>query len=106
MPKYLFQGSYTQEGLKGLLKEGGTSRRAVAEQLMRDAGGTLESFYFAFGEKDVIAIAELPDDVSVTALSLIVNSSGAVNEKITVLITPEALDEAAKKSIAYRPPGR
>ncbi len=49
MAKYLLQASYTQEGVQGLLREGGTSRRATVEQLIRGMGGTLEAFYYAFG---------------------------------------------------------
>ena len=106
MPKYFFQGSYTAEGAKGLVKEGGTSRRDTIEQLVKGMGGTLESFYYAFGQDDVIGVVEFPDATSGTALSLAVNASGAVNLKITVLITPEELDEATKKAVGYRPPGQ
>ena len=48
MPKYLFQVSYTQEGLQGLLNEGGTRRREVVENLAAEMGGRLETFYYAF----------------------------------------------------------
>ena len=106
MPKYLFQVSFTADGLKGLLKEGGTKRRQAIEQLARGLGGTLEAFYFAFGEDDVFAVADLPDDASATAVSLAVGASGAVGLKTTVLITPETVDAAAKKTVDYRPPGQ
>ena len=49
MPKYLFQANYTSQGLQGLLKEGGTSRRKVFEEIGKEQGGSLESFYYAFG---------------------------------------------------------
>ena len=106
MPKYLFQGAYMGEGLKGLLKEGGSKRRETVEQTLKGMGGTLEAFYYAFGEDDVFAIVDLPDNVSTTAFALIVNASGAVKVKTTVLLTPEEVDQATKKSIAYRPPGQ
>jgi uncharacterized protein with GYD domain len=106
MPKYLVQASYTVEGIKGLVKDGGSKRRAVLEQLIKDQGGTLEAFYFAFGENDVYAIADLPDNVSIAAISLAVGASGAVSAKTTVLITPEEMDQAAQKTVNYRPPGQ
>jgi uncharacterized protein with GYD domain len=94
------------EGVKGLLKEGGSSRRAVVDKLVRSVGGTVEAFYYAFGETDLYVIAELPDNASMTAVALLVAASGAITIKTTVLITPEEVDEAAKKTPIYEPPGR
>ncbi|HEY6072234.1 MAG TPA: GYD domain-containing protein [Anaerolineales bacterium] len=105
MPKYLAQFTYTVEGAKGLLKEGGTSRRAVTEQLVKSMGGTLEAYYFAFGDRDGFAIVDLPDHASMSAISLTIAASGAVVTKTTVLITPEEIDAAMKKTPNYRPPG-
>lgn len=106
MPKYLFQASYTEAGLKGLLKEGGSSRREAVEQALKGLGGTLEAFYYAFGDTDVFAIVGLPDSVSATAFALITNAAGTAKIKTTVLITPEEVDQATKKSVEYRPPGK
>ncbi len=106
MPKYLIQANYVGEGLKGLLKEGGTSRRDEVEKAIKSAGGTLEAFYYAFGETDAYIIAEAPDNVSVAALGLMVNASGTVTCKTTVLLTPQEIDEAAKKTPSYRAPGQ
>lgn len=105
MPKYLFQGSYTAEGMKGLLKDGGSKRRAAVEQMLKGLGGRLEVFYFAFGETDAFVIAEVPDNVSAVAVSLAIGASGAAHGKTTVLLTPEELDQAAKRTVSYRPPG-
>jgi len=105
MPKYLFHGSYTPEGLKGLLAEGGSSRREAAVQALNSAGGSLEAFYFAFGENDFYIIVELPDNVSTTAVSFVGNVSGTFSIKTIVLLTPEEIDEAVKKSVDFRPPG-
>ena len=106
MPKYLVQGSYVGEGLTGLLKEGGSSRRAAVEGVIKGMGGTLESFYYAFGDDDVLGVAEFPDNAAVAAFSLAVNASGAVKIKTTVLMTPEEVDEATKRTVDFRPPGR
>ncbi len=105
MPKYLFQGSYTEQGLKGVIKEGGSKRRDAVEQLIKGMGGTLEVFYYAFGDDDFFIISDMPDNVDVTAVSLMVNASGAVKARVTVLITPEEVDQATKKTVDYRPPG-
>ncbi|MBI4241574.1 MAG: GYD domain-containing protein [Candidatus Rokubacteria bacterium] len=105
MPKYLVQASYTTEGVKGLLKDGGSKRRTAAEAAIKGLGGKLEAFYFAFGDTDVFAIAEMPDNASATAVSLAVTASGAVRTRITVLLTPEEVDQATKKTVSYRPPG-
>lgn len=106
MPKYLFQANYVGEGVKGLLKEGGTSRYAVVEKMAKSLGGTLETFYYAFGETDAYVIIELPDNATAAALALTVSSSGNATVKTTVLMTPEEVDQAGKKTPSYRPPGQ
>jgi uncharacterized protein with GYD domain len=106
MPKYLVQASYTSEGVKGLHKEGGSSRRAAIEKLLGSLGGKLEAFYFAFGDTDVYLIVDLPDHVSAAAVGLVTNASGTVNVKTTVLLTPEEIDAAAKKTPIYRAAGQ
>ena len=105
MPKYLLQVSYTAEGAKGLRKDGGTKRRKAAQSMVESLGGKLETFYFAFGDRDVFAIADLPDNVTAAAASTALAATGAVAMKTAVLITPEELDQAAKKSVSYTPPG-
>jgi uncharacterized protein with GYD domain len=106
MAKYLVAASYTAEGAKGVLKDGGTKRRQAAEQAIKSAGGKLESFYFAFGEDDVYAIMDAPDHATVAAASLAINASGAVRTKTVVLLTPEEIDQASRKGTIYQPPGR
>ena len=105
MPKYLWQASYNSEGVKGVAKEGGTGRRAEAKNLVEALGGTMEAFYFAFGDADAIIIADLPDEEAATAVALAVNGDSRISLKTTVLITPEEVDAAAKRSVEYRAPG-
>ena len=88
------------------LKDGGSKRRAAAERAIKDLGGKLEAFYFAFGDTDAFVIADIPDNMSAAAVALAVSASGAVHAKTTVLMTPEEMDQATKKSVSYRPPGR
>jgi len=106
MPRYLIEASYTLEGVKGLVKEGGSKRREAADAAIRGLGGKLEAFYFAFGDPDALLIADLPDNASAAAASLAINGSGAVTVKTVVLLTPEEMDTAAKKQVNYRAPGR
>jgi len=94
------------EGLRGLLREGGTKRREVVEQLVTQQGGRLEAFHYAYGGDDFFIIADMPDSVTTSAVSLAVNATGAVSFKTIVLIMPEEVDAAVKKSISYRPPGQ
>jgi uncharacterized protein with GYD domain len=105
MPKYMIEAHYTAEGAKGVAKDGGSGRRAAVVKAAESVGGKLESLYFAFGGADVYAVLELPDNVTAAALSLAVNQGGAVATKTIVLLTPEEMDKAAKKTVAYRGPG-
>ena len=106
MAKYLFQSNYVGEGVKGLLKEGGSSRRAAVEKAAQSMGGKVEGFYYAFGDVDAYIIVDLPDNATAAAVALTVNASGAAVVKTTVLLTPEELDMAAKKTPSYRAPGK
>ena len=106
MPKYLFSGSYTQAGLGGVIKEGGSKRRAAVEQLVASLGGNLEAFYYTLGEHDFVIIADLPSNVEAATASLMVHATGAVQGHFTVLLTPEELDIASQKTVSYRPPGQ
>ena len=83
MPKYLYEAHYTPDGAKGIIKEGGSARKAAIEQAVTAFGGRVETFYFAFGGVDAYVIVDLPDK-----------------------LTPEETDAATKKSVPYRGPGR
>ncbi len=106
MPKYLFEVSYTPAGAAGLMRDGGTKRRAAAAALVESLGGSMETMYFAFGDRDAYAIVDLPDQAAAAAASLAVNASGAAVGHLTVLLTPEELDAASQRSVDYTPPGQ
>jgi uncharacterized protein with GYD domain len=106
MPKYLFEARYTAEGAKGLAREGGSGRRGAMTKMTEGVGGKLESFYYAFGDVDLYAIADLPDNESAAAIALAVAQGGGATVKTIVLIPPEDMDKAGKKAVDYRPPGR
>lgn len=103
--KYLMKVSYTETGMKGLIKEGGASRRTMVEKLAANLGGSLESFHFAFGEHDAYIIASFPNTVDVAAVGMTVAASGAARLETTLLLTPEEIDDASERAVEYRPPG-
>ncbi len=105
MKKFLIKASYTAEGVKGLLKVGGTNRKQAVEKMITSLGGKMEAFYYAFGDHDVYAIGEVPDDASLAALALTINASGLVSISTTILLSPEEIDKATKVSVDYRSPG-
>jgi uncharacterized protein with GYD domain len=105
MAKYLAKASYTAQGTKGLLKDGGSRRRAAVKNTVRRLGGRLEAFYYTFGDSDAIIILDLPDAASAAALSMATAASGAVRISTTPLITPEDIDKACRKHVTYKAPG-
>jgi len=105
MPKYLVISSLTQEGIRGTLNEGGTARREAIRRATESLGGTLEAFYYAFGESDLYSIVELPDNATAAAASMTIGAAGVARNTTVVLITPEEMDEVSKKNIqGYVPP--
>jgi uncharacterized protein with GYD domain len=105
MPKFLIEASYSVEGVKGVQAKGGSSRRDAVAAVADSVGGTLESFYFAFGDRDAYVVVDLPDNEAAAAVALTVNAAGGATVKTTVLLTPEEVDAAAKRSVEYRAPG-
>ncbi|NJN82003.1 MAG: GYD domain-containing protein [Caldilineaceae bacterium] len=105
MAKYLIRGSYAPSGVRALINDGGSRRREVVEQAVRSLGGSLEAFYFAFGEHDLYIIVDLPDHKAAIAASLVTNASGTVGSSTSVLLLPEEVDVAAAIAVDYVPPG-
>lgn len=105
MPKYLLQANYTAQGLQGLLKEGGSSRRRVFEEMAAEQGGSLESFYYAFGGSDLYLTFDLPDAATAAAISLNIGAGGALDISTVQLLTAEEIDAACGKKVSYRLPG-
>ncbi len=105
MAKFLITGSYTVEGAKGLLKEGGSSRKAVVQKSLEGLGGRLEAFYYSLGPNDIVVICDVPDTVSAVGLSLAVNTGGGAHVSTTPLLSVEEVDAACKKTTSYRAPG-
>jgi uncharacterized protein with GYD domain len=106
MTKYFFQANYVGDGIRGLMQEGGSKRRDAVVKALESVGGSLECIYYAFGDTDVLGVFDIPDQSSAVALSLMINSSGAVDLRLTPLMTPEEIDAAASKTPSYRAPGQ
>ena len=105
MPKYLMKASFTTEGMRGVLKDGGSARRTAVEQSAASIGGKVEAFYFAFGAADTYTIIDLPSNADMAALAGNVAASGAVKIETIVLLTPQEIDAAVSKKVSYRAPG-
>ena len=105
MPKYLFQASYTPAGIQGVMKDKGTGRKAAVQAAVKSVGGKLEAFYYAFGDDDVVLIADLPDNSAAAAITMRTGSTGLVNIRTTPLLTPDEVDKALEITAKYRPPG-
>lgn len=105
MGHFLIRASYTQSGIQGVLKDGGTGRRTAIEALVASVGGSIEACYWALGDDDIIIIAEVPDHVSMAAIAVTVGATGAANIRTTVLLTAEDVDSAVAKHPSYRAPG-
>jgi uncharacterized protein with GYD domain len=102
---YLFATSFGPEGVAGHLKEGGAARRRYIDQVLRNLGGKLIGFYYAYGDVDLYVLAELPGNTAATAFSMHVAESGAVRPCTVVLLTAEEFDEARDVKVDFRPPG-
>ena len=102
MSKYMLSASYTQAGTDLLLAEGGSNRREALAGAIESVGGSLESFYYAFGDTDLFMIAEIPDDTTATALSMRINAAGVLIVSVTKLIEVEKVDHAIAKQVTYR----
>lgn len=105
MPKMMIKASYNADGVRGLMKEGGTARAATVKKLIEGLGGTMEGFYFAYGDADAYVIVDMPDETAGLAVSMAVNASGAVRLSTIPLISAEQMDAACKKTVGYRAPG-
>ena len=101
MSKYMLQLSYTLDGVKGVRAKGGSARRETTEGAIRSVGGNLETFYFALGETDAYAIADLPDVTVAAALALAVTAGGEATVKTVQLVSPEDIDAASVREVGY-----
>jgi uncharacterized protein with GYD domain len=105
MPKYLFEATYTTEGIQGLVRDSASGRRSDVQAAIKAVGGSVEAFYYAFGQNDAVIIADLPNNIKAAALALTTSGSGAVRVRTTPLLTVEEVDQALEIKTQYRAPG-
>ncbi len=106
MPKYLIQATYTTEGIKGLIGDSASGRRADVQAAVKALGGKVEAFYYAFGSDDVVIILDLPDNTRAAAIGLTASGTGTVRVRTTTLLTVEEVDRALEIRTQYRAPGQ
>ncbi len=106
MAFYLIQVVYKDTAAKSLISHPQTREDAISKTC-KSLGGKLHSFFFAFGDYDVVAIAELPDNAAAAAFALGIASKGAAAKfHTTVLLTAAEGMAAMRKAqqIDYAPP--
>src|ERR1051326_5522660 len=102
MPHFMVQGSYTADAWGKMIQKP-ENREELYRALIERAGGKLKAFYFAFGEKDVVAILEAPNSETAAALSLAVAAPGHVKHITTTpLLTTEEGMKAMKKAAGFK----
>ncbi|MFU8870376.1 GYD domain-containing protein [Micromonospora sp. SL4-19] len=106
MPKFLLESSYTTDGVKGLVSDGGSKRAEIARHAIEASGGRIESLHFSFGKYDTYVVCELPDHKAAAALAIAIRAAGGVDTRITPVLTPEEVDEAVRMKVAYQAPGK
>ena len=98
MPYYMYQGSYASETWARMSKSP-ENRETAIRAVMEKNGGKLLCLFFTFGADDVIAIAELPDNIKAAALAVAVTGTGGYrNFRTTPLLTAEDAMEAMRQS--------
>ncbi|WP_432833105.1 GYD domain-containing protein [Dactylosporangium sp. CA-092794] len=105
MSRYLIEATYTLDGLRGLLAEGGSGRVDAVRKMAESVGGHLESFDFSFGEQDTHVICELPDNRAAAAVAFTIGTSGGATTRTVPLMTPAEVDQAVRQKVDYRAPG-
>lgn len=106
MAKYLAIASYTTDGLRELAAHGASARIEASKKLVADAGGSIESFYYAFGSDDVFIVCDLPDNVAAAATAIAAGSTGVVVTRMVPLLTAEEIDQAVSRNLRLAGPGR
>jgi uncharacterized protein with GYD domain len=98
MALYLYQANYSADAVKALVKNP-QDREAGARKLIEAGGGKLHHMYFCFGEWDIVARIEAPDDITYAGIAIAVAASGTVSRaQTTNLFTAQAAQEAMGKA--------
>lgn len=78
MLKYIILGKWTDQGRKTL--DEASERINVIKNSIKELDGKL-SLYYTFGEYDLVAIVEMPDEDSMARILIKINALQSVNTK-------------------------
>ncbi len=109
MPSYMSLFRYTGEAWDQMLRTP-SDRAEAARAAIEQAGGTMESFYWLFGDQDGFVVFHMPSEEAAAAYSATVRASGRIAAHVTHQIVDmhsatKALDIANEMRGAYHPPG-
>ena len=107
MPTYMFQAKYSTDAFGAMLKTP-QDRTEGAQKICEAVGGKLRGLYFCFGEYDVAAIIEAPDDQAMGAAAMVLAASGAFSGGKTTKLATAAeatsmMEKASKAAASYKP---
>src|SRR5258708_32466263 len=106
MAKYMYQASYTVEGVRGLLKETASGRRKAVEAAIVALGGKVECLYYTFGSDDVVLIMDMPDKITAAGLVMTGAARGMGRGRVTTLLTGGGAGQGLGVQAASRAPGQ
>lgn len=98
MSFYLIQASYSSQAIAAMVKNP-QDRAAAVRPMIERAGGKLHGLWFTFGESDIVAIAEMPNNLSAAAISMAIGASGTMSSyRSTAMMTSGEAVEAMQKA--------
>ncbi len=106
MPRYLLRLSASSDTWAAMIKDP-SNRFEANRPVVESMGGKLEGYYFVVGENEIVELLEMPDDVSMEAITMAILASGAGKSiKTSTLLTAEEAMEAMRRAsnVGYRPP--
>ena len=106
MPLYMIQASYSAQATASMVKNP-QDRAAAIRPMIERMGGKLQDLWFCFGEYDIVAIAEVPDNVTAAAMAMAIGSSGAMSAyRTTPIMTTADAKKAMEKAggVGYQAP--
>lgn len=107
MPTYMVQAAYTSAAWHKLVQRP-ENRLEAMRPVIEKLGGTLQSWFYCWGDYDVVMLFDVPDNVNAAAVSMAVAAGGAVKDiKTTPLLAPDEGFDAMllAQGAGYRPPG-
>jgi uncharacterized protein with GYD domain len=76
MASYIMLANFTDQGIRNV--KDSVKRAEAFRELAKGAGVTVKDLYWTLGQYDIVAVADAPDEMTVTALGLTLGKSGNV----------------------------